>query len=561
MRLLSIIIIHLIILYPPAVRAQPWYQVTHPGGSQPAGGMQVTVAADVGADMHSFCGAAPYWIGGATTESYGFSFPVAVRQVKFEFTAMDPGERVTFLVNGLPYNTLTPADIGVYTGTCNQAQATIWGGGWGIYNGYLGQGPVPARGCAVTLSGTIRSVSATSRNISRAGVIFSFYYRGIIPVAASNAPVCKGDTIRLSGEPEIAGADYLWTGPAGLSFATRNPVIPAATPAHEGVYTLRIITPDGDTLTDSTAVTLLPSPEVSIAYDKPVCSGNDLHLSAIANLPGISYSWSGPAGFQSQLPGPHIPDIQQVNSGIYTLKGVLGTCMDSVYEEITVGTTTVHKDTQTLCAGASFDFNGTLLTGPGTYRDTFSVPGQCDSVVQLELVVLPAPEAKAAIACCGTSFCTGDTISLTADGAASYKWYNAAYRLLYEGPRPALPLPGRHNQLYLVGIAENGCSDTAAMQIETQSCCALFIPDAFTPNGDGRNDRFGAEAARGIKDYYITICNRWGQTVYSGNNLYGKWDGRYKDSPAEAGVYYYVITGECPGGTKLKRTGDVTLIR
>ncbi len=91
----------------------------------------------------------------------------------------------------------------------------------------------------------------------------------------------------------------------------------------------------------------------------------------------------------------------------------------------------------------------------------------------------------------------------------------------------------------------------------------VSAPNAFTPNNDDKNDRFGAVSAANTKvsSYRLEVFNRLGQTVYYSDHLADKWDGTYKGVPAESGVYYYSVSYECYGSNKIQKTGDVTLLR
>lgn len=91
----------------------------------------------------------------------------------------------------------------------------------------------------------------------------------------------------------------------------------------------------------------------------------------------------------------------------------------------------------------------------------------------------------------------------------------------------------------------------------------LFVPNAFSPNNDGRNDKFRILPTCVLNKYHIQIFSRWGEKVYSSFTLNDGWDGTYKGKPADVGVYYYLITATpddlSKGEVFLK--GDVTLIR
>ena len=109
--------------------------------------------------------------------------------------------------------------------------------------------------------------------------------------------------------------------------------------------------------------------------------------------------------------------------------------------------------------------------------------------------------------------------------------------------------------------SDSTCIDTAQFIIPFEDDAAgdtLFIPNIFTPNGDGKNDYFeitGGEVPCNNSRKLI-IFNRWGEKVFEteGNEL--KWDGIKDDNSFTNGVYFYILEGE-----GLKKAGNVTLIK
>ncbi|MCB0430294.1 MAG: gliding motility-associated C-terminal domain-containing protein [Flavobacteriales bacterium] len=89
----------------------------------------------------------------------------------------------------------------------------------------------------------------------------------------------------------------------------------------------------------------------------------------------------------------------------------------------------------------------------------------------------------------------------------------------------------------------------------------LFIPNAFTPNGDGNNERFGPEG-KSIIEFEMYIFNRWGQLIFESHALDSKWDGRIGTSGALAdpGAYLWIIRATGEDGKLYKLTGEVTLL-
>ena len=108
-----------------------------------------------------------------------------------------------------------------------------------------------------------------------------------------------------------------------------------------------------------------------------------------------------------------------------------------------------------------------------------------------------------------------------------------------------------------------GCSAYDSIQVRVfRFTPGIFVPTAFTPNGDGRNDFF-KPLSIGLKSLdRFTVYNRWGQLVYSNTNLkQDGWDGTFKGSKQEQATYVWYAEGIDYLNTKLKRKGYVVLVR
>ena len=85
---------------------------------------------------------------------------------------------------------------------------------------------------------------------------------------------------------------------------------------------------------------------------------------------------------------------------------------------------------------------------------------------------------------------------------------------------------------------------------------SIYIPNAFTPNGDGINDTFGVKG-QGITNYRLLVFNRWGEVIFESTEVKKQWDGRYAGKQVEQGTYVYELFAN---GAKKGRTGSVTVI-
>lgn len=115
------------------------------------------------------------------------------------------------------------------------------------------------------------------------------------------------------------------------------------------------------------------------------------------------------------------------------------------------------------------------------------------------------------------------------------------------------------NKVYRVTAYKRGNNAITSMSnyAEVIPPVSIYIPNAFTPNGDGLNDAFGVKG-EGIRDYHLYIYNRWGEMIWDSNNPHATWDGKYNGQMAETGVYVYLLYAQ--GLPKKGKTGSVTLV-
>lgn len=93
-----------------------------------------------------------------------------------------------------------------------------------------------------------------------------------------------------------------------------------------------------------------------------------------------------------------------------------------------------------------------------------------------------------------------------------------------------------------VEVTKNGCKSEKEISIEVipPPLPEIFIPNAFTPNGDGLNDYFMAEG-KNIDSFRMKIYNKWGEMIFESENIYQGWNGQYENRPCPQGTYIYTI--------------------
>jgi len=117
-------------------------------------------------------------------------------------------------------------------------------------------------------------------------------------------------------------------------------------------------------------------------------------------------------------------------------------------------------------------------------------------------------------------------------------------------------------QVMLIAITNHGCKDTSYRPLRINDIFSIYIPDAFTPNGDGLNDFF-IPVFSGVQKFQMFIFNRWGKKVFETENISEPWDGKvFNDTEvAMMDVYSYVIVVKDNNGKDHHYVGKVTLLK
>lgn len=171
-----------------------------------------------------------------------------------------------------------------------------------------------------------------------------------------------------------------------------------------------------------------------------------------------------------------------------------------------------------------------ILAAPGTYELT--ARHRCDTITQ-RLEIRKAPRVVLDDSTT-TTLCQGDTISigLTRSGLASISWSTgeATERILMTSSGD-----------YFVSVVDSfGCAHIDSIGLNDFCPGSVFIPNVFTPNGDGINDEFCLKLEN-IVEYSFSIYDRWGSEILFHQDEGTCWDGKIQGSEAPDGVYYYLL--------------------
>ena len=155
----------------------------------------------------------------------------------------------------------------------------------------------------------------------------------------------------------------------------------------------------------------------------------------------------------------------------------------------------------------------------------------------------------------------GQPIQLLASGGDFYKWVPSSGLSDANISNPVATVQNDVTYTVTVSSATAGCPTTDNIFIKTYKGPAFYVPTAFTPNGDGKNDVFRFVAAGMTAIHYVKVFNRYCQLVYSSTAPSPGWDGSFNGKPQTTGTYVWMIEGKDYTGNNIKRKGTVTLIR
>lgn len=362
------------------------------------------------------------------------------------------------------------------------------------------------------------SNTATSQNLT--GVTAGSY-----AVTVSDAQHCnKVVTNLLVNQPQQMNADALTysAGCSGTGGAVHLDVTGGTPPysyqwstndtseyIHDlasGTYTATVVDVRGCHVTKSAIVSEATPLVLQAAVQNTSCpevSNGNIQLTATGGTPAYVYDWSN---------GDNTATIEHLAQGIYT-----------------VTVSDIHHCSATATYPVQYDY---ILTAQANASLT-TTAGQAVTL-------------------------TGQT---NEDHLNSYSW-SPSFGVQCASCSETQVIPSSSTTYNLAVADENGCTATDSVAIEVKNISALFVPNAFTPNNDGNNDVLQVYGDKSTIEYFeFKLFNRWGEKVYETSSTRFNWDGSYRGSPAENGVYIYLMKVVFVDGSKSDYKGSVTLIR
>ncbi|HLG38031.1 MAG TPA: gliding motility-associated C-terminal domain-containing protein, partial [Chitinophagaceae bacterium] len=206
-----------------------------------------------------------------------------------------------------------------------------------------------------------------------------------------------------------------------------------------------------------------------------------------------------------------------------------------------------------LCEGSIYTLpDNNIVKDSGTYYIIYKTEGGCDSISFYRVKT----DKNLSAFTMGNDTCLSDqnSILLTATGGyGTYNWMGS----ISGDSSITIHTTGR----YWVNVANVCGTKTDSIEVFDQCNFPVYMPDAFTPNGDNLNDYFGVSEQNKNRLIELKIYNRWGQLVFQTNTKDKKWDGTYKNRTITTDVFIYYLSMEGLSGAKITYKGKVLLVR
>jgi gliding motility-associated-like protein len=330
-----------------------------------------------------------------------------------------------------------------------------------------------------------------------------------------------------------------------------------------GIYYVMANDYCGNQYFDTIKVIRYPASVVNLGTDTSICINNPIVLN------------SGP-GYRSFLwnTGDTMQQITVVDRGEYS---VTATNANGCNATDTIKILNVYpspllalKQDQVLClkqdnvlkAGAGFsswlwqdgstDSMFTVLF-PGEYKVTVKNNFNCFATDSVRITKVAIPPSNFLPK--DTTICSDDTILLTPlHRYNKYLWSSGSTTRMITIAAPA--------NIWLQVIDSDGCKGLDTIKVSSTACADfVYIPTAFTPNGDGRNDVFKPTVSGRITKYKFSVYNRYGQQVYYSTDPGTGWNGKIKGMPQNLGSFVWVCSYQFVNKDPILKRGSVLLLR
>ncbi|MGB3946523.1 MAG: PKD domain-containing protein [Bacteroidia bacterium] len=401
---------------------------------------------------------------------------------------------------------------------------------------------------------------------------------GALSISVNSETICAGQTATLTA---TGADDYVWSNGATTNSITESP-------SADETYTITG-TSNGCTGTATATITVGSSLNITV-NSETICAGQTATLTATG---ADDYVWSNGATTTSITESPSADET-------YTVTGTSNGCTGTATATITITaspevTFIANKtsDCEPFCVSFTSNSSSTITNWSWNFGDNQSsdiaTPEHCFNNVGAYTVSLSAtanngcvttvvypnfinleakPVADFLIPLPVTSIDAEVVFTNTSTGAELWNW-NFGDTLNPDNNTSDIANPAHSYTdagtycVTLVASTNSGCKDTSFQCFEIDPQFTFYIPNAFTPNNDGKNDEFYG-AGSSIMEYELSIHDRWGKEVFHTTNIDEKWDGKMNKGNREIcqqDTYIYIFTIRDKNKEMHQYSGSVSLIR
>ncbi len=413
-------------------------------------------------------------------------------------------------------------------------------------------------------------------------------------VTASGAIVCRYDAATITAQ---GAAGYTWFGPYLSVNNAASGIVGSAQYADPQQYLVVGTAANGCTSIATATVTtrMLPVPTISI-FPKPRLCVNE--TATFIAKGGLSYLWGGPLETTYSGDTLVLPIKYSAMGGTYTLTAIddancrgYATALLQV-DELPQGTLRGQSLNSCVPFCADYTFDSPLASASlvavtwevnnqvfkskqftycfkrggeyvvkGSFSDTSANCKKLETFVVnayakpvADFTYLPAKPVESVDEILFTNATVGG-------GLNKFNWYisDDNYHSENQNINYTFSEPGTYMVAFVVAD-DNGCADTVVKPIVVIEDFNMYIPNAFTPNGDDMNDEF-MPSVRGTKMYDLKVFNRWGALLFQSTDVSRGWDGTFNGDNCKQDVYVYQINVSTVHGENKKYSGQVTLYR
>ncbi|RAJ79896.1 gliding motility-associated-like protein, partial [Chitinophaga dinghuensis] len=377
---------------------------------------------------------------------------------------------------------------------------------------------------------------------------------GLIPTPLVTIPdttICRGQSVKL--DAYVNGASYLWS-----TGATTSSILVGT---QEDFWVK--VSKSGCITIDTVKVRVNPPPDISLNRDTTICPDQSIMLTVNSN--GGRIQWQT---------GETSNSIVVNKPGGYWVAVSRDNCVvrDTVNVRLKPSIKVNLGPDRNICPGTTITLDGTTdnaisylwndgdpnpvkqINQAGRYKlavmDKFCQRVYMDSV---KVNVTGIPKVNLGN---DTVMCKGETLTLKAigTGISAVRWDNGS---------SAPTMNVTESGTYTVTVFNDCGSATDKIRVDFTVCEPKpQVPNAFSPNGDGRNDVFKPVVRGPMYEYELRIFNRWGEMIFISDDQHRGWDGKHKGVPVDVGTYVWWLTyKKSANGTATVLKGEVTVIR